>query len=59
MPVRDRREIFRPFLARINPLVSAREILEKDLVVAREADPQDREEPPIHMAHSGRLNFAI
>jgi Cdc6-like AAA superfamily ATPase len=46
----DRRQIYRPFLERLNPIASARTVLEQDLIVPPDHDPRDLEQPPIHVA---------
>ncbi len=46
----DRRRIYRPFLERLNPLASPRSLIEEDLIVSRDHDPKDFEQPSIHVA---------
>jgi hypothetical protein len=49
-PVFDRRQIYRPFLERINPIASLRSVVQQDLIVPPAADPRDSDQPPIHEA---------
>src|SRR5712692_8371169 len=46
----DRRQIYRPFLERLNAIASLRELVKRDLIVPRNHDPRDRGQPPIHVA---------
>src|SRR6266481_3157695 len=57
----DRRLIYRPFLERLNPIASARTVLEQDLIVPPDHDPRDLEQPPIHVAfaRAAELNRGI
>ncbi len=45
----DRRQIYRPFLERLNP-ASPSVIEAQNLIVPSEHDPRDPEQPPIHVA---------
>jgi len=49
-PVFDRRQIYRPFLERLNPIALSRPVIEQELIVAPRSDPRDPEQPPIHEA---------
>src|SRR2546425_11859578 len=45
----DRRQVYRPFLERLNP--SSPSVLgAQDLIVLPEHDPRDPDQPPIHVA---------
>src|SRR5712692_7897338 len=46
----DRRQIYRPFLERLNAIASLRELVKRDLIVPRNHDPRDPGQPPIHVA---------
>lgn len=46
----DRRQLYRPFLERLNPIASAQNLLNEGLIVAPDGDPRDTGEPPIHVA---------
>src|SRR5712692_7780759 len=46
----DRRQIYRPFLERLNPIASLRSVIARDLIVPRNHDPRDPGQPPIHVA---------
>src|SRR5260370_28061361 len=46
----DRRQVYRPFLERLNPIASPRALVERDLIVSRDHDPRDAAQPPIHIA---------
>jgi hypothetical protein len=46
----DRRQVFRPFLERLNPIASLRDLVDRDLIVPRDHDPRDAGQPPIHVA---------
>src|ERR1017187_1088291 len=45
-----RRELYRPFLERLNPIASSLNVLAEGLIVAPDHDPRDTGEPPIHVA---------
>jgi len=45
----DRRQVYRPFLERLNPIGSQNHLAD-DLIVAPDHDPRDTGEPPIHVA---------
>ncbi|MEO7649730.1 MAG: hypothetical protein ABIZ80_04630, partial [Bryobacteraceae bacterium] len=56
----DRRQVYRPFLERLNP--SSPGVLEaQDLIVPPEHDPRDPDQPPIHVsfANSAELNRGV
>lgn len=56
----DRRQIYRPFLDRLNPASSA--VLEvQGLIVPPEHDPRDPDQPPIHVvfANTAELNRGV
>jgi hypothetical protein len=46
----DRRQVYRPFLERLNPIASSQSLLAEGLIVAPDHDPRDTGEPPIHVA---------
>ncbi len=46
----DRRQVYRPFLERLNPIASLRDLTDRDLIVPRDHDPRDAGQPPIHVA---------
>ena len=46
----DRRQVYRPFLERLNPIASLRDVVDRDLIVPRDHDPRDAGQPPIHAA---------
>jgi hypothetical protein len=54
----DRRQIYRPFLERLNPASPG---VLGDLIVAPEHDPRDPDQPPIHVAfaNSAELNRGV
>src|ERR1019366_5890811 len=45
----DRRQVYRPFLERLNPIAS-QNLLADGLIVAPDHDPRDTGQPPIHVA---------
>ncbi len=45
----DRRQVYRPFLERLNP-IGSQNVLADGLIVAPDHDPRDMGEPPIHVA---------
>lgn len=45
----DRRQVYRPFLERLNP-IGSQNLLADGLIVAPDHDPRDAGEPPIHVA---------
>ncbi len=49
-PIFDRRQIYRPFLERLNPIALSGSVIQRDLIVTPKFDPRDPEEPPIHEA---------
>jgi hypothetical protein len=57
----DRRQLYRPFLERLNPIAVPRDLLAGDLIVARDHDPLDAAQPPIHaaLATSAELSRGI
>ena len=54
----DRRQVYRPFLERLNPLTSFNNLVDADLLIQRDHDPRDAGQPPIHVAFadSAELN---
>src|ERR1700686_4769149 len=46
----DRRQIYRPFLERLNPIALSGSIVQQDLIVPPKSDPRDPGQPPIHEA---------
>jgi hypothetical protein len=46
----DRRQVYRPFLERLNPSASIRDLVNHDLIVPRDHDPRDAGQAPIHEA---------
>lgn len=54
----DRRQVYRPFLERLNPIASHRDLVDRDLIIPRDHDPRDAGQPPIHVAfaNSAELN---
>jgi ABC-type dipeptide/oligopeptide/nickel transport system ATPase component len=54
----DRRQVYRPFLERLNPIALPRDLVDRDLIVPRDRDPRDAGQPPIHVAfaNSAELN---
>jgi hypothetical protein len=57
----DRRQVYRPFLERLNPIAVPRDLLARDLIVAPAHDPRDAAQPPIHasLATSAELTRGI
>lgn len=50
----DRRQIYRPFLERLNPIALSRSVAERKLlVVPPESDPRDPKQPPIYEVFAG------
>jgi hypothetical protein len=45
----DRRQVYRPFLERLNSLAPIRRVETDNLIVVRNHDPLDASEPPIHV----------
>jgi hypothetical protein len=55
----DRRQIYRPFLERLNPIALSRSVAQRNLmVVPPRSDPRDPKQPPIHevFADTAELN---
>jgi hypothetical protein len=53
----DRRQVYRPFLERLNPASPG--VLEaQDLIVPPEHDPRDPDEPPIHVAFANTAELS-
>jgi ABC-type dipeptide/oligopeptide/nickel transport system ATPase component len=53
----DRRQIYRPFLERLNP--ASQNVLEaQDLIVPPEHDPRDPDQPPIHVAFANTAELS-
>jgi len=46
----DRRQVYRPFLERLNPIASLRTVIQQDLIVPPGSDPRDPAQPQIHEA---------
>src|ERR1700722_19312469 len=46
----DRRQVYRPFLDRLNPIASSQNLSADGLIVAPSHDPRDTGQPPIHVA---------
>ncbi|MGA2773190.1 MAG: hypothetical protein ABSG26_20475 [Bryobacteraceae bacterium] len=46
----DRRQVYRPFLERLNPIASLRDLADRDVIVPRDHDPCDAGQAPIHVA---------
>jgi len=46
----DRRQVYRPFLERLNPIAPLRDLVDHDLIVPRDHDPCDAGQAPIHVA---------
>jgi hypothetical protein len=57
----DRRQVYRPFLERLNSLAPIRRVETDNLIVVRNHDPLDASEPPIHVvfAHAAELTRGI
>lgn len=57
----DRRLVFRPFLESLNSIAPAQELFDKGLIVSRDHDPQDSQQPPIHeaLAHTAELTRGV
>jgi hypothetical protein len=54
----DRRQLCRPFLERLNPISSLRNLVDSDLIVQRDYDPRDVEQPPIHSAFAASAELS-
>ncbi len=53
-PTFDRRQIYRPFLERLNPIALSRSVAErKRLLVSPKSDPRDPKQPPIYEVFAG------
>jgi len=57
----DRRQVYRPFLERLNPIASLSDVANRNLIMPREHDPRDLGEPPIHvsLANTAELTRGI
>src|ERR1035438_5945335 len=53
----DRRQIYRPFLERLNP-ISSGELEVQDLIVSPKHDPRDPDQPPIHLAFANTAELS-
>jgi Cdc6-like AAA superfamily ATPase len=53
----DRRQVYRPFLERLNP-ASLGVLESQDLIVATEHDPRDPDQPPIHEAFANTAELS-
>ena len=55
----DRRRIYRPFLERLSAIASPRALADSgDLIVPRDHDPLDAEQPPIHVAFASAAELS-
>src|SRR5205085_5062249 len=54
----DRRQIYRPFLERLNPIPSPGAFVNRDLIVPRDHDPRDTGQPPIHVAFAASAELS-
>src|ERR1035437_3349781 len=53
-PIFDRRQIYRPFLERLNPIALNRSVAQRNLmVVPPTSDPRDPKQPPIYEVFAG------
>src|ERR1035438_4517024 len=57
----DRRQLYRPFLERLNPIATPRDLLARGLIVTRDHDPRDTQQPSVHdsLAASAELSRGI
>jgi hypothetical protein len=54
----DRRQVYRPFLERLNPIALSRSIDQRNLMVVPPAsDPRDPKQPPIYEAFAGNAEL--
>lgn len=53
----DRRQIYRPFLERLNPIALACSAAERNLIVPPRFDPRDPKQPPIYEVFAGRAEL--
>ena len=53
----DRRQVYRPFLERLNP-TSPRVLEAQNLIVPPEHDPRDPDQPPIHVAFANTAELS-
>ena len=53
----DRRQVYRPFLERLNP-IGSQNLPSDDLIVAPDHDPRDPGEPPIHVAFANTAELS-
>jgi Cdc6-like AAA superfamily ATPase len=53
----DRRQIYRPFLERLNP-ASLGDVEAQDLIVPPDHDPRDPDQPPIHVAFANTAELS-
>src|SRR5580658_4051454 len=49
----DRRQIYRPFLERLNPIALNLSVAQRKLIVVPPADPRDPKQPPIYEVFAG------
>jgi hypothetical protein len=54
----DRRQLYRPFIERLNPIASLLDLVADDLIVARDHDPRDPGQPPIHVAFANSAELS-
>jgi hypothetical protein len=54
----DRRQVYRPFIERLNPIASLLDLVADDLIVARDHDPRDPGQPPIHVAFANSAELS-
>jgi len=54
----DRRQIYRPFLQRLNPIALNQSVVEKDLLVPPRSDPRDPAQPPIYEAFASAAELS-
>lgn len=54
----DRRQVYRPFLERLNPIAPLHDVVDHDLIVPRHHDPRDARQPPIHVAFANTAELS-
>jgi hypothetical protein len=54
----DRRQVYRPFLERLNPIALSQRLLADDLIVTPDHDPRDTGSPPIHVAFANTAELS-
>jgi len=57
----DRRQVYRPFLESLNPIAPREFLVDRNLIVRRDQDPHNLDDPPIHvsLASAAELNRGI